>query len=904
MNGFRKLTAVVLAMCLLLGLPMSVSATESGGESEELRLIGAQPILSAMHSNDNVQLMYFNQAIAWNDSATVRVVIADSNNDVVQYNGNTPLYWKTNNGKNSDNVYNGVPSTLNKDHVVTNSAGVTVDTWTEIIDLLANDAELSGKGYRLQIRMYDKGGSSARNGVIDTVVSNADGAVKLSANYVHSNPTSVGLSGDRDCAYIDIGTVEAGATELTPTGMVTLDGVQMIDETSMWLNFSEAVTIDTARTDAVMQVVGGTTGKIIMESAVTLAEGNDKMVRATLQDISWAELKTCREEIAGRTIRLKLTEKNLVEAEGEYAFSYTVDTVHGTESNKLLKSDSYAANEENAERMDYVTAAVEGPQLRLIGAQMVSYDTMQGGVSWGPAWDDKGLILYFNQELLSFAGTNNDATIRVVVVNENNEVVQVGGTYLCWKTANLDKNPQASVNGYMLSLYNGGTGDGLADYSWTSIINLLATHEQLQGKDYRLQVRVYERQSATVGSYTVGNGTVDSLQAKADSSTCLYADMKDNNLDRVGMSGSRDCACIDIGTVEAGATELTPTGVVTLDSVQMIDETSMWLNFSEAVTVDTARTEAKIEVVGTGGTIFMEAPVTLTEGNAKAVKATLTDTTWTQVQAAWSGNQTRTIRLTLTEKNPDAAKAEYANSYTVDTVQGVENEKVLQSNLYAADAKNADRMDFVTAIVEGPQTWKLTQNETVDTLIIPADAKLDLNGYTLTVTALNSYGDITDSTEGEGGLCLSGEAPFLSLHQDNEALPLYDNAEGCYRFLPSKLEVKAVQQIDDNTVKYAIRLELPSAKAYALLDDEENRKNIFIKLALYGQDGVAQETIDYIFRKDIMEEYVSKSSGMTTKYGITLTVSGMENVAAAGLELRATACVDSFGVQRSTVYEG
>lgn len=139
MNGFRKLTAVVLAMCLLLGLPMSVSATESGGESEGLRLIGAQPILSTMNSGtDTVLLMNFNQAITWDDSVTVRIVAVDDNNNVVSY-------WKVSNGSGSSyggGVFNGYTVSLSE------------TTWTKVIDAMANDAQFSGKGYRLQVRIY------------------------------------------------------------------------------------------------------------------------------------------------------------------------------------------------------------------------------------------------------------------------------------------------------------------------------------------------------------------------------------------------------------------------------------------------------------------------------------------------------------------------------------------------------------------------------------------------------------------------------------------------------------------------------------------------------------------------------------------------------------------------------
>ena len=880
MKVFRKLTSVVLTMCLLLGLPMAISAAESIEESEDLRLIGAQPISSAMNPGaDTVLLMNFDRAITWDNSVTVRIVAVDDKNNVVSY-------WKVSNGSGASyggGIFNGYTVSLSE------------TTWTKIIDAMANDAQLSGKGYRLQVRIYEKGEFTSGNGTVDSVYDAATKKIRLTADHTDNNTAaSVGITAAptvRDYACMDIGTVEVGATEITPTGVVTLDSVQMIDETSMWLNFSEAVTIDAERTDAVMQVLGAATGASQMDATVSLLFSSGNRIKAKLTDSTWSAIKAKWQENTTRKISFRLTEKDLNGEQGEYAFSYTVDTVRGAVSDKPLKSDRYTANGDG--RMDYVTVAVEGPQLRLVGAQPIMQSFAV--TDWGAEWNDKGLLLNFNEKLAAF-NDSSAATIRVALVDENNNVVtnSSDGKAMYWKTAGAGFAVHG-VNGYVVRLASAEFSYDKEVVTWPAIADMLANDTNLTGKGYRLQVRVYER-----STYQANNDTVDSIKSATDSTVCLTADATDSS--GVLVTNTREYACADIGMVMTDAQTLTPTGVITLDGVQMIDETSMWLNFSDAVTVDVARTEAKIEVVGTLGGIFMDTPVTLTEGNAKAVKATLTDVTWTQIQATWSENQTRTIRLTLTEKNIDAAKAEFANSYTVDTVQGAENEMVLQSNLYAADTENAERMDFVTATVDGPQAWKLTGNETVSALIIPAGVTLDLNGHRLTVTTLNSYGDLIDTTEGAGGLCLSGDNPFLSLYQNNAALPLYDAGEDCYRFFTPEFEVKPMQQIDGDTVKYAIRLGLPSADAYTLLAAEENCKNIFMKLELLNQDDTQKDMIHYIFSKDIIEEYATKSSVLTTKYGITLTVSGIEDVTQAGLQLRTTACVNSYGVQRSSVY--
>jgi len=74
----------------------------------------------------------------------------------------------------------------------------------------------------------------------------------------------------------------------------------------------------------------------------------------------------------------------------------------------------------------------------------------------------------------------------------------------------------------------------------------------------------------------------------------------------------------------------------------------------------------------------------------------------------------------------------------------------------------------------------LTENLTQDSLIVPAGATLDLNGYVLTVDSLASFGQIID-TAGGGGLI----ATNLEISQ-NDWLPVLDST-GCYRFYPYRV---------------------------------------------------------------------------------------------------------------------
>lgn len=173
----------------------------------------------------------------------------------------------------------------------------------------------------------------------------------------------------------------------------------------------------------------------------------------------------------------------------------------------------------------------------------------------------------------------------------------------------------------------------------------------------------------------------------------------------------------------------------------------------------------------------------------------------------------------------------------------------------------------------------LGENITVDdVLTVPPTVTLDLNGKTLTVTKFNAYGDVVDTTLGQGGIAVAGDEPFFNLKQDNSMIALFDEGFG-YRFFSYKFDYKAVETDDEDSVKFKIRLDLPTANAYALLDNEANYDTFFIKLNLSNSKGPCPP-IDHVFTKDTMKTYVKCSSAdVTKKYGITLTVYGMSSLA-------------------------
>lgn len=113
-------------------------------------------------------------------------------------------------------------------------------------------------------------------------------------------------------------------------------------------------------------------------------------------------------------------------------------------------------------------------------------------------------------------------------------------------------------------------------------------------------------------------------------------------------------------------------------------------------------------------------------------------------------------------------------------------------------------------------------------LNVPADVTLDLNGHTITSENILAFGDIIDSTNGNGLLGIDKNDPssFAILQSENEFLPLYDTAKGGYRFFTYEIINRGTRTIStDNTItalKYGIKLDFANNDAYRLLTNSAN----------------------------------------------------------------------------------
>lgn len=165
--------------------------------------------------------------------------------------------------------------------------------------------------------------------------------------------------------------------------------------------------------------------------------------------------------------------------------------------------------------------------------------------------------------------------------------------------------------------------------------------------------------------------------------------------------------------------------------------------------------------------------------------------------------------------------------------------------------------------------------------VLGADVTLDLNGHNLTVSNFITFGDVVDSTEGEGKLVISDDPTkaFTNLQANNSQMPLYD--EDGYRFFSYSVVNRGTRLVDDGkTMQFGTHVQLSNRKAYELLATEKNGNTAITCSITYRGT-----TFDYTFRPDILAEFgqavcakFDKGVADKTSTVIVLSITGYEPV--------------------------
>lgn len=177
-------------------------------------------------------------------------------------------------------------------------------------------------------------------------------------------------------------------------------------------------------------------------------------------------------------------------------------------------------------------------------------------------------------------------------------------------------------------------------------------------------------------------------------------------------------------------------------------------------------------------------------------------------------------------------------------------------------------------------TVKLGQALEVQTLRIPSGVTLDLNGNQVSAQDVLCFGDLIDSRNGAGGITVSRDPSLAVVHLQpgNSHLPIYDTANGCYRFYEYELASLGSYTVSTDAQKFGFRILLTNASGYSLLAETEDPcLSLVVNLTVPSMEGL---DITYTYTPALIRQYASNAAIQTGAGGnvttvFTLTVKGL-----------------------------
>jgi hypothetical protein len=193
----------------------------------------------------------------------------------------------------------------------------------------------------------------------------------------------------------------------------------------------------------------------------------------------------------------------------------------------------------------------------------------------------------------------------------------------------------------------------------------------------------------------------------------------------------------------------------------------------------------------------------------------------------------------------------------------------------------SDALMFATS---GQTVILLVDGQTEAMLMVPAGVTFNLNGHTITAGNVFSFGHIIDNngtTDGVGGILISNDRTkaFVQLQQTNNYLPIYDTANGCYRFFGYEFVSMGAKLSGTNTVKYGVALKFTNVDAFKLLaETADSGLTISLQLTWNG----AAAPMVYTFDADTVKTFATNAyikysdPNYTGTRTLTLTVHGLD----------------------------
>lgn len=217
-------------------------------------------------------------------------------------------------------------------------------------------------------------------------------------------------------------------------------------------------------------------------------------------------------------------------------------------------------------------------------------------------------------------------------------------------------------------------------------------------------------------------------------------------------------------------------------------------------------------------------------------------------------------------------------AFASDSVAAVQN---------ATTGATYDDLNTALAAANNGDTIKLLadfDDSASGTTVISADKVLDLNGKKLTALQFLSFGDVIDtSANSVGGVVISNDITeaYTMLQPENTYLPLYDEANGCYRFFAYEAKCLGYQEdLYRDTVKFGFVVRITGKAAYELLAADASDFKMQINLSVVGNSSPDQKytyTCDSAliqkYAASIVKNYDAFASGKNVS--LTFSISGI-----------------------------
>ena len=197
----------------------------------------------------------------------------------------------------------------------------------------------------------------------------------------------------------------------------------------------------------------------------------------------------------------------------------------------------------------------------------------------------------------------------------------------------------------------------------------------------------------------------------------------------------------------------------------------------------------------------------------------------------------------------------------------------LSDALAAAKQEWVDNGDPVTVVL-------LENYEEASILCVPVGTTLDLNGHTITVgTAVIAYGPIIDTAETTGSIVIESDQIVHLQPENGGYMPLYDTANGCYRFFEYTIAYK-YKITANNSAQFGIQLFFTKAQAYELIATGESKAEVKLYFTWEGKSS----PMVYTFSAKDIQTFCDKAVDQLAANGkvttaMVVTIGGFEKIA-------------------------